>query len=78
MITHNIELNRSFQGESQPFSPVLDYTTEMAKTILVVDDKANVRTLLREYLTEQGYRVVTAENGRIALFQRGHEMHLSK
>lgn len=38
------------------------------KTILVVDDKANVRTLLREYLTEQGYRVVTAENGRIALF----------
>ena len=39
----------------------------MAQTILVVDDKANVRTLLREYLTEQGYRVVTAENGRIAI-----------
>jgi DNA-binding response OmpR family regulator len=38
------------------------------KTILVVDDKANVRTLLREYLTEQGYRVVTADNGRTALF----------
>ena len=38
------------------------------KTILVVDDKANVRILLREYLTEQGYRVVTAENGRKALF----------
>ena len=40
----------------------------MAETILVVDDKANVRTLLREYLTEQGYRVVTADNGRSALF----------
>ncbi len=40
----------------------------MSKTILVVDDKANVRTLLREYLTEEGFRVVTAENGRQALF----------
>lgn len=43
------------------------------QTILVVDDKANVRTLLREYLTEQGYRVVTAENGRIALFTARQE-----
>lgn len=40
----------------------------MTQTILVVDDKANVRTLLREYLTENGYRVVTADNGRTALF----------
>ncbi len=40
----------------------------MAETILVVDDKANVRTMLREYLTEHGFRVVTAENGRTALF----------
>jgi len=40
----------------------------MAETILVVDDKANVRTMLREYLTEHGFQVVTAENGRAALF----------
>ncbi|MFW5941641.1 MAG: response regulator [bacterium] len=40
----------------------------MAETILVVDDKANVRALLRDYLTEQGFEVVTAENGRNALF----------
>lgn len=40
----------------------------MAETILVVDDKANVRTMLREYLTEHGFQVVTAENGRTALF----------
>ena len=39
----------------------------MAETILVVDDKANVRALLRDYLTEQGFKVVTAENGRVAL-----------
>ena len=45
----------------------MNYTLSM-KTILVVDDKANVRTLLREYLTEQGYRVVSADNGRTALF----------
>ncbi len=43
------------------------------KTILVVDDKANVRTLVREYLAEQGFRVVTAENGRIALYTARQE-----
>ena len=47
--------------------------TEMAKTILAVDDKANVRKLLREYLSEEGFRVVTAENGREALFVARHE-----
>ncbi len=57
----------------QPFQPVMDYTMAMTKTILVVDDKANVRSLLREYLTEQGFRVVTAENGRIALFTARQE-----
>lgn len=40
----------------------------MAKTILTVDDKENVRTLIREYLTEEGFRVVTADNGQTALF----------
>jgi len=45
----------------------------MAKTILVVDDKANVRTLVREYLTEQGFRVVTSENGQSALYSARQE-----
>ncbi len=45
----------------------------MNKTILVVDDKANVRTLLREYLSEEGFRVATAENGQEALFVARHE-----
>jgi len=39
----------------------------MKKTILVVDDKASVRTLVREYLVEEGFRVVAAENGLNAL-----------
>ena len=45
----------------------------MAKTILVVDDKAGVRTLVRDYLTEEGFRVVLAQNGRDALFVARHE-----
>lgn len=45
----------------------------MPKTILVVDDKANVRTMVREYLEESGYYVVTAENGRQALFAARQE-----
>ncbi len=43
------------------------------KTILVVDDKASVRTLVRDYLSEEGFRVVTAENGRVALHVARHE-----
>jgi DNA-binding response OmpR family regulator len=39
----------------------------MTKTILVVDDKASVRDLVRDYLREQGYRVVVAADGRQAL-----------
>src|SRR5690606_28450640 len=36
-------------------------------TILVVDDHASVRTLIKEYLSEHGYRVVSAGDGREAL-----------
>jgi DNA-binding response OmpR family regulator len=43
------------------------------KTILVVDDKASVRTLVREYLSAEGFRVVTAENGQTALFTARQE-----
>jgi two-component system, OmpR family, alkaline phosphatase synthesis response regulator PhoP len=40
----------------------------MAKTILVVDDEARLVSLVKAYLTEAGFRVVTAGNGREALF----------
>jgi DNA-binding response OmpR family regulator len=46
---------------------------DVAKTILVVDDKANVRQLLCEYLAGQGFKVVTATNGREALYAARHE-----
>jgi DNA-binding response OmpR family regulator len=45
----------------------------MAKTILIVDDMLNVRTFLKELLSEQGFRVFTADNGREALFVARHE-----
>ncbi len=45
----------------------------MARTIMVVDDKASVRQLIEEYLQEQGYRVVTADNGRNALYTARQE-----
>jgi DNA-binding response OmpR family regulator len=40
----------------------------MAKTILVVDDEARLVSLVKAYLTEAGFRVVTAVDGREALF----------
>ena len=40
----------------------------MARTILVVDDSESVRTMVKSYLVQEGFRVVTAVNGRNALF----------
>jgi DNA-binding response OmpR family regulator len=40
----------------------------MAKTLLVVDDNERLRTLVKAYLAQEGYRVVTAVDGREALF----------
>src|SRR5579864_1224947 len=40
----------------------------MSKTILVVDDDRGILRLVSEYLTEKSFRVVTARNGREALF----------
>lgn len=37
-------------------------------TILVADDKANIRNLVREYLEAENFRVVIAANGREALY----------
>jgi len=44
----------------------------MPKTILVVDDQSNVRQLLQEYLTEQGFNVLTATDGQNALYTARH------
>ncbi len=43
------------------------------QTILIVDDNSSLRTLVRDYLSEQGYRALTAENGQNALYTARHE-----
>ncbi len=45
----------------------------MSETILVVDDKSSARQLLYEYLTEQGFRVITAVDGQEALYSARHD-----
>ena len=45
----------------------------MAKTILVVDDEERLVSLLDAYLSQEGFRVVTADNGRSALLQVNQE-----
>jgi DNA-binding response OmpR family regulator len=45
----------------------------MTKKILVVDDKAELRKLLKSYLAEEGYEVVSAADGQEALFAARHE-----
>jgi len=40
----------------------------MAQTILVIDDEERLLSLVKAYLEQSGFRVVTAKNGRDALF----------
>ena len=40
----------------------------MAKKILVIDDKKELRTLLKQYLVQEGFEVVTAADGQQGLF----------
>jgi DNA-binding response OmpR family regulator len=43
------------------------------KKILVVDDKPELRTLLKSYLTQEGFEVVDASNGQEALYVARYE-----
>jgi len=45
----------------------------MSNKIMVVDDQASVRQLLQDYLTEQGFKVVTATDGQNAIYTARHE-----
>ncbi len=45
----------------------------MPKKILVVDDKLEIRKLLKSYFTQEGFEVVTAADGQEALFVARHE-----
>jgi DNA-binding response OmpR family regulator len=45
----------------------------VAKTVLVVDDETHLVNLVKAYLEQADFRVVTARNGREALFVARHE-----
>lgn len=45
----------------------------MNKTILIIDDKASVHDLLKDYLAGHGFRVVSAKDGREGLYVARHE-----
>jgi DNA-binding response OmpR family regulator len=38
------------------------------KKILVVDDKKEIRTLLKQYLSQEGFEMITAQDGHEAIF----------
>ena len=40
----------------------------MTRTIFVVDDSESLRIMVKSYLEQEGFRVVTANNGRDAIF----------
>ncbi|MDQ5857026.1 MAG: response regulator [Acidobacteriota bacterium] len=42
-------------------------TTDTRPTVLVVDDDKDLLNVLREVIEEEGYRVLTAQNGEVAL-----------
>jgi len=45
----------------------------MTQTILVVDDRKELLTMVKLYLTQEGFRVVTAMDGQEALFVARYE-----
>ena len=48
----------------------------MDSTILIVDDEADIVSTLRDYFLYNGYRVLTAENGRQAIEKAGKQPDL--
>ena len=45
----------------------------MSKKILVVDDKKELRTLIKQYLSQEGFEVIQAEDGQKALYAARQE-----
>jgi DNA-binding response OmpR family regulator len=45
----------------------------MTQTVLIVDDEARLRQMIRVYLEQEGYRVCEAGNGQEAIYAARHE-----
>ena len=56
------------EGVAQVAAPVESQKVEPGKeTILLVEDEANLRYLARQYLEKQGYKVIEAADGAVAM-----------
>jgi signal transduction histidine kinase/DNA-binding response OmpR family regulator len=65
--TRPLDLNALVKQLKERVVTSAAYNGNGQQTILVVDDEANIRELLNQELSEAGYRVQLAENGRDAL-----------
>ncbi len=59
VILGKVKKNTQHYGESK----VQKYMSNSQATILVIDDQPGIRRLLTEVLQDEGYKVVTAQNG---------------
>jgi len=72
--TFKVYLPRAKDEDRQPQKKVIKETRRGSETILLVEDEKGVRDLAREYLTQEGYEVLEAQNAEDALkLARNHE-----
>jgi signal transduction histidine kinase/CheY-like chemotaxis protein/peptidoglycan hydrolase-like protein with peptidoglycan-binding domain/HAMP domain-containing protein len=62
-----LEVNTFIEQLKEQVSPTLTTGSSHTKTIMVVDDDANIRQLLRQQLETEGYAVKEAKDGREAV-----------
>jgi CheY-like chemotaxis protein len=56
------------EAAAQVATPIQDHKVEPgSETILLVEDEANLRYLARQYLEKQGYKVIEAADGAVAM-----------
>jgi len=74
---HKIDFQTLLQQLQAPISTTLPSSDFSSKTVLVVDDEAHIRNLLRQHLEAEGYQVLEAVDGRDAIAQvKQHKPHL--
>jgi two-component system alkaline phosphatase synthesis response regulator PhoP len=66
-------MNEAWENEAQGTESVEGWDTMPYQTILVVDDEPQIVEVVRDYLKQAGYRVLTARDGQTAISVARHE-----
>ncbi|HEX3849405.1 MAG TPA: response regulator [Polyangiaceae bacterium] len=66
-VSRELSVVAELPGEGAPASPAVQPLDSNAKTILIVDDEAEIRKMLSRLLSSKGHRVLEAERGHQAL-----------